>query len=744
MPPQTCNSDTESSNLSDGPNKAKAPTMSQRQMLIGAETPLPYNSDDIDNNSDETHYNIDTISNLNPEMLKGMLIKLTKCNKAKDSDAYKKPSHHSNFHQRLLHTHDTLKEAPKLMTKNWYSWNPCFRAVLSNWPAAMKHLNGTVAPGDKNLYCKLKKDLTKMEKIAKSTLLNKVGKIHMFQANICKLIADINEHWAKAESMGHALPKILKVKMLIDQARYITPYHHCIITLEDTGMASSYEVLCAALCKQQDSMTAQTDHRAGNTRSAQANLAKGQVKNEEAYCHGKPGPDGVQHCYHCNAENHISRYCPKKAQEGMLATPPYPVGQAMLNVNSHEVPLNNVLHVPDANANLILVKALMNNGAHVIFDNQHATLALPDGTIVISDLNPQTRYYEFPELKHKALVVCTDERLSGLPEMFDDEAKAAKHSFTPDFMHKQCSHPGWNKARIIEKLYNIKLPGNECQDCVVRKSFKARMSKSNNACTKHLLELIHINLTTHLSTKTEFTCLLTLKEWIHYAKIQMGHKLKTLCLDNGGKWISAAAAGWQNEAGFWWQKTSAYTSEQNKYHAKCQQPSTLSHFYDRDPRKPFALLQTFGCLAWVNIPKAKCKKLDEPAIPAIFIGYDKEHKGWKFLAPSHNLLIFWSNSAHFLQDMSWNDCTDTTLIQDTDALHYKDMDDIKDLRYDKVDEHNEELQQPINNIYQPPLEPNTAFKNNIPIPRPTETIFEYLAVGIDNALETNPSTTPLD
>ncbi|SPC61411.1 uncharacterized protein UHOD_11588 [Ustilago sp. UG-2017b] len=161
-----------------------------------------------------------------------------------------------------------------------------------------------------------------MEKIAESTLLNKVGKICMFQADVCKLIADINKHWAKAKSMGHSLPKILKIKMLIDQARYITPYHHCIITLKDTGMASNYEVLCAALCKHQDSMAAWMDHRAGNIRSAQASLADRQVKNEEAYCCGKPGPDGIRHCYHCNVENHISRYCPKKTHKGTPAMAP--------------------------------------------------------------------------------------------------------------------------------------------------------------------------------------------------------------------------------------------------------------------------------------------------------------------------------------------------------------------------------------------------------------------------------------
>ncbi|SAM85300.1 uncharacterized protein UBRO_20893 [Ustilago bromivora] len=737
MPPRICDPDTESSDLSDGPNKERAPTAPQRQMLIGTETPLPYNSDDDDNNSDEMHYNIDTISNLNPEVLKGMLIKLTKHNKARDSNTYKKPSHCSNFRQRLSHTHDALKEAPKLTTKDWYAWNPRFRGILSNWPAAMKHLDGTVAPGDKkynhtldgklctilqssallagnnninylfvrpansepwklhNLYCRLKKDLTKMEKIAKSTLLNEVRKILMFQADVCKLIMNINEHWAKAESMGHALTEILKVKMLIDQARYVTPYLHCIITLKDTGMASSYEVFCATLCKCQDSMTARTEYRAGNIRSAQANLAEGQVKNEEAY-HSDSG--ATNHV--TNDESNLTSSTPctgfVKTASGMRIHI-VAVGQAMLNVNGHEVPLNNILYVPDANANLISVKALMNDGAY-------------DG-------------------------------LSKLPETFNDEAKAAKHSFTPNFMHKQCGHPGRNKVRIIEKLYKVKLPSNECQDCVVKKSTKARMSKSNSTCARHLLELVHVNLTTHLSTKTEFTCLLVavddtssftyvrlpqaksdvlhiLKEWIHYAKIQTGHKLKTLHLDNGGKWTSTAATSWQNEAGFQWQKTSAYTSEQNskaEHTIRTIQEMMITMmcthhlpptfwpfaaeaaiftknvmlnvnnwvpyhvFYDRDPRKPFSLLRTFGCLAWVNVLKAKCKKLDEPAIPAIFIGYDDEHKGWKSLAPSHNLLIFLSNSAHFLQDKSWNDHTDTIPIQDTDTLHYKGMDDIEDL-----------------------------------------------------------------
>ena len=54
-----------------------------------------------------------TISKLNPKVLKGMLIELTKHNKVRNSNAYKKPSRCSDFHQRLSCIHDTLKEAPK-------------------------------------------------------------------------------------------------------------------------------------------------------------------------------------------------------------------------------------------------------------------------------------------------------------------------------------------------------------------------------------------------------------------------------------------------------------------------------------------------------------------------------------------------------------------------------------------------------------------------------------------------------
>ncbi|SPC66979.1 uncharacterized protein UHOD_11449 [Ustilago sp. UG-2017b] len=399
--------------------------------------------------------------------------------------------------------------------------------------------------------------------------------------------------------MGHALPEILKVKTLIDQARYITSYHHCIVTLKDTGMASNYEVLCAALSKRQDSMTARTDHRAGDLKTAQANLADRQVINKEAYRRGKPGPDGdawytIASAYHASLDQQPTNWIVDSGatdhvtneKSSLISSTPctgfvktvsgmkihiVTIGQAMLNVNSHEVLLNNILYVPDSNANLILVKALANDGARVTFDSKHVTLELPDSMTITSGLNPRTRHYEIPQSQHEAMIAHPDDGLSGLPEAFDDETKAKKRKFTPGFMDERCGHPGWNKSKIIEKLYKIELPSCECQDCIVGKSTKAQMGRGSGICAKEPLDLVHVDLATHWSTKTKVTCLLVtidntssftyvkplraksdalqvLKEWKYYAEVQTGHKLKTLRLDNGGEWISAAAISWQNEA----------------------------------------------------------------------------------------------------------------------------------------------------------------------------------------------------
>ncbi|SAM83973.1 uncharacterized protein UBRO_20797 [Ustilago bromivora] len=143
-------------------------------------------------------------------------------------------------------------------------------------------------------------------------------------------------------------------------------------------------------------------------------------------------------------------------------------------------------------------------------------------------------------------------------------------------------------------------------------------------------------------------------------------------------------------------------------------------FYNKDPRKLFKLLRTFGCLAWVNIPKAKRKKLDDLAIPAIFMGYDEEHKGWKLLSPNHNPSVFWSNPVRFLEDQCWEDRTDMMPIKETNAIFYNNTANIEDLSYSEEDEFDEELTQPLEDIYHPPSEEDLALKGDLFSPEPSE------------------------
>ena len=61
-------------------------------------------------------------------------------------------------------------------------------------------------------------------------------------------------------------------------------------------------------------------------------------------------------------------------------------------------------------------------------------------------------------------------------------------------------------------------------------------------------------------------------------------------------------------------------------------------------------------MAWVHVqPKDQQGKYGARAKPAIMIGYDDEHKAWKFCNPDRPASIQWSNSAMFHEDKGWSD-----------------------------------------------------------------------------------------
>ncbi|SYW77416.1 uncharacterized protein UHO2_07258 [Ustilago hordei] len=257
-----------------------------------------------------------------------------------------------------------------------------------------------------------------------------------------------------------------------------------------------------------------------------------------------------------------------------------------------------------------------------------------------------------------------------------------------------------------------------CNACSQGKQTRARMGQSESERMEAPLELVHVDLMTDFKGHanyhyalvavddfssliyveplcTKSTALTALRRWIARMEWATDRKLKTLCSDNGGEWCSIAAEDWQTQEGFKWQKSIPGISVQNgraerairsvqekmrsmligracprelwpyaitaAAHVMNLTPSatkTIPHeaFYGTTAHKLAQQLRVFGCLAWVHIQqKDQQGKYGARAKPAIMIGYDDEHKAWKFCNPDQPASIQWSNSATFHEDKGWSD-----------------------------------------------------------------------------------------
>ena len=118
------------------------------------------------------------------------------------------------------------------------------------------------------------------------------------------------------------------------------------------------------------------------------------------------------------------------------------------------------------------------------------------------------------------------------------------------------------------------------------KSTKAKMGAGSGERAQALLDLIHVDLVTVISGRSEFRVMLVavddfsgythvkpltskgaalaeLQRWVHLMETQTKRKLKALQTDNGGEWNSYLAYECQSTNGILWQKTTPYTSLQN-------------------------------------------------------------------------------------------------------------------------------------------------------------------------------------
>ena len=395
------------------------------------------------------------------------------------------------------------------------------------------------------------------------------------------------------------------------------------------------------------------------------------------------------------------------------------IGDATLQVGNVKIPLSDVLHVPNLSRNLLSIPALTEDGARVIFEQSGATIVQQDGSMVKSKTNQRKKRWEIQGHSLAATLSDALEGISEEATQAPASTASSTQSkiWHERFAHPGRNKTKQIQAHYLGKNIQLEHEAKDCNCCSQAKQTRARMPSSKTERAQAPLELVHIDLMTDqdghanyhyalvvvddfssfvyakpLVSKAE--ALSALQSWIKAAELATNCKLKNLRSDNGGEWSSFAAEDWKRDAGFQWQKTTPHVSVQNgraermirtlqermramlvqrsvskelwpyaimaAAHTLNLTPSANANkipyeeFYGKTAHGLAERLRVFGSLAWIHIPPGKGKH-GPRAIPGIMIGYDSEHKGWKFYTPGHSPSIRWSNSATFHEAKGWND-----------------------------------------------------------------------------------------
>ncbi|SYW84968.1 uncharacterized protein UHO2_06624 [Ustilago hordei] len=567
----------------------------------------------------------------------------------------------------------TIAHIKKLSDSNWHTWEPTFIDCLQRVHNAKEILYGTVAPGNEEydedldkalvglihaccdnspdsridtytirgvdeevqlgstLYAKLKKALTLNDAVKRAGLQDRIHTVRLHNRDVVRLGKELDSIWNDAARLGKRFDEDLKKSTLYRCTAQDWFYANAIDALKTARPDCKYDEAYHALAKKQ-----QDGEITGHIRGA-ARVATSMDQAEQ-------GPRG--------------RRDPRNP-----SAPPKRKGQFEVQGKALALELEETLDdVPEDNQNT----GKLENA--------------PEGN---KDTKHQDSY-----LWHERF---------GHPGRDKTRQIWAHYLGTDEEMEHELKH---------------------CNVCSQGKQTRAWMSQSESERMEAPLELVHIDLMTDFKGHanyhyalvavddfssliymeplcTKSAALMALRRWIARMEQATDRKLKTLHSDNGGEWCSIAAEDWQTQEGFKWQKSVPGISVQNGWaerairsvqekmrsmligracprelwpyaitaaaHVMNLTPSatkTIPHeaFYGTTVHKLAQQLRVFGCLAWVHVQqKDQQGKYGARAKPAIMIGYDNEHKAWKFCNPDQPASIQWSNSATFHEDKGWSD-----------------------------------------------------------------------------------------
>lgn len=364
-----------------------------------------------------------------------------------------------------------------------------------------------------------------------------------------------------------------------------------------------------------------------------------------------------------------------------------------------EIPVYDAMYVPKAQCNLLSVKKLTSRGFKVIFENNDCVITLNGSKIAVGEFNGEL--YKLKEEPFDLVCAAIDFQEDG------------KQDYCIHDWHRKLAHRNLNDIRKIEDIHIVNCKcSNVCESCIKGKMTRKSFPKKAENKTMDILDIVVSDVCGPLQTesvggskyfvtfidvhsryceiffiKQKSEVFGKLKEFVERVSNQFKKKPKVIRSDRGSEYINKdiqeylvnngikfectvgyapeqngiaerknrslmeAARTMLFESGMsncWWAEAIyAANNIQNRLVTSGKKKSPHELYFNEKPR--FNDIHTFGCDAYVMIPKEKRRKLDPKAYKVKYLSVDSNSKGYR-LANMSTRKVEISREVKFLDD----------------------------------------------------------------------------------------------
>lgn len=388
----------------------------------------------------------------------------------------------------------------------------------------------------------------------------------------------------------------------------------------------------------------------------------------------------------------------------------------VIDDSEFDIPVKNVLCIPNLTTNLLSVSQLIQNGNSVSFEEDVCYIR-----------NRQNALVGKAELVNGVYRLCIKS-----PTLFVASAAVA----TSEMWHRRLGHINSQDLNTMKNgvVEGISYPDravidkSKCITCCEGKQARLPFTHKGTR-SEAVLELVHADVCGPMEqvsigssryfllfvddfSRMAFVYFLKAKSEVYkyfkefkaFVERQTGRKLKVLRTDNGGEFCSLEMKCFLQKAGIAHQKTNPYTPEQNgmcermnrtvverarcllfdanmpkKFWAEAVNTAvylrnrTIASGLTRTPyelwtgRKPdVSHVRVFGSTAMTHVPKMKTAKWDKKAEKLILVGYDNNVKGYRLFDPKSNKIITSRDVIIMEHAQSTNDMTQAVVEEKSD------------------------------------------------------------------------------